>query len=370
MGGEREAILRLPRADQALASSVAAARPAHARLGQHAAALQGLSRPRPDPAAARPRRVLLARARGDRRSRARRGPRRRSTVATLAHLLYFCGRGAAASRVSRRRGLLPRRRLHRRALPHRSLRRVRGPRRISTPASTTFGPHDFALRRLRAGDHRATLVAAAAGEPSVARRPGRARLHEHVLAQRLEVSGARVSPLLLGRRHDPRQPARGRGGAGVAGARRAGFVDADGRIGCSTSIGSARSPSAWSRSASGAPAPPSAPPSTAARSRDAAALARARSSYPRSSPRTPPRRSRRPATSPPRTRRRSRGAVDDGRRRRRSSRSALPRCPSRSRPSSCDAARRGDFRATPIRAAAARDHPPRRQRGRSPPTAR
>jgi len=30
-----------------------------------------------------------------------------------------------------------------------------------------FGPHDFALRRLRSGDHRATLVAAAAGEPAV-----------------------------------------------------------------------------------------------------------------------------------------------------------------------------------------------------------
>jgi SagB-type dehydrogenase family enzyme len=30
-----------------------------------------------------------------------------------------------------------------------------------------FGPHDFALRRLRAGDHRTTLVAAAAGEPAV-----------------------------------------------------------------------------------------------------------------------------------------------------------------------------------------------------------
>ena len=34
-----------------------------------------------------------------------------------------------------------------------------------------FGPHDFALRRLRAGDHRATLVAAAAGEPSVGDAP-------------------------------------------------------------------------------------------------------------------------------------------------------------------------------------------------------
>src|SRR5262249_44240019 len=30
-----------------------------------------------------------------------------------------------------------------------------------------FGPHDFALRRLRAGDHRATLLAAAAGDAAI-----------------------------------------------------------------------------------------------------------------------------------------------------------------------------------------------------------
>ena len=34
-----------------------------------------------------------------------------------------------------------------------------------------FGPHDFALRCLRAGDHRAALVAAAANEPAVAAAP-------------------------------------------------------------------------------------------------------------------------------------------------------------------------------------------------------
>jgi SagB-type dehydrogenase family enzyme len=34
-----------------------------------------------------------------------------------------------------------------------------------------FGPHDFALRRLRAGDHRATLLDAAAGEPAVGDAP-------------------------------------------------------------------------------------------------------------------------------------------------------------------------------------------------------
>ncbi len=34
-----------------------------------------------------------------------------------------------------------------------------------------FGPHDFALRRLRAGDHRATLVAAATDEPALRAAP-------------------------------------------------------------------------------------------------------------------------------------------------------------------------------------------------------
>jgi SagB-type dehydrogenase family enzyme len=34
-----------------------------------------------------------------------------------------------------------------------------------------FGPHDFALRRLRDGDHRAAVVAASAGEPAVANAP-------------------------------------------------------------------------------------------------------------------------------------------------------------------------------------------------------
>jgi SagB-type dehydrogenase family enzyme len=34
-----------------------------------------------------------------------------------------------------------------------------------------FGPHDFALRRLREGDHRATLVEATSAEPSVAHAP-------------------------------------------------------------------------------------------------------------------------------------------------------------------------------------------------------
>jgi len=34
-----------------------------------------------------------------------------------------------------------------------------------------FGPHDFALRRLRAGDHRGALAAASAGEPAVAAAP-------------------------------------------------------------------------------------------------------------------------------------------------------------------------------------------------------
>ena len=43
------------------------------------------------------------------------------------------------------------------------------------------------------------------------RRAGRARLHQHVLAQRLEVPRADLPALLLGRRHHPREPARRRG---------------------------------------------------------------------------------------------------------------------------------------------------------------
>src|SRR5262249_58912251 len=34
-----------------------------------------------------------------------------------------------------------------------------------------FGPHDFALRRLRGGDHRAVVVDATAAEPAVAAAP-------------------------------------------------------------------------------------------------------------------------------------------------------------------------------------------------------
>ncbi len=39
------------------------------------------------------------------------------------------------------------------------------------PGVYHFGPHDFALRRLRAGDHRAHLIEATAGEPHVASAP-------------------------------------------------------------------------------------------------------------------------------------------------------------------------------------------------------
>ncbi len=68
-----------------------------------------------------------------------------------------------------------------------------------------FSPQDFSLRRLRAGDYRSVLVAAS-GEEAVDRECAvRDRQRVDVLAQRLEVPSARLSPLLLGQRHDSRQ---------------------------------------------------------------------------------------------------------------------------------------------------------------------
>ena len=75
-----------------------------------------------------------------------------------------------------------------------------------------FGPHDFALRRLREGDYRACAARGVGRESasSPARRVvDRERLD--LLAQRLEVPGARLAALLLGRGHAAREPARGGG---------------------------------------------------------------------------------------------------------------------------------------------------------------
>jgi len=57
------------------------------------------------------------------------------------------------------------------ALYHVDLYLISGPLADLEAGVYHFGPHDFALRRLRAGDHRAAVVAAAAGEPAIAAAP-------------------------------------------------------------------------------------------------------------------------------------------------------------------------------------------------------
>jgi len=57
------------------------------------------------------------------------------------------------------------------ALYHIDLYLVCGPLPDLDPGVYHFGPHDAALRRLRAGDHRALVVAAAADEPALAGAP-------------------------------------------------------------------------------------------------------------------------------------------------------------------------------------------------------
>src|SRR5437870_10549908 len=57
------------------------------------------------------------------------------------------------------------------ALYHIDLYLVCGPLPDLDAGVYHFGPHDFALRRLRDGDHRATVVAASGGEPTLAAAP-------------------------------------------------------------------------------------------------------------------------------------------------------------------------------------------------------
>src|SRR5256885_4635748 len=57
------------------------------------------------------------------------------------------------------------------ALYHIDLYLISGPLPDLEAGVYHFGPHDFALRRLRAGDHRAAVVAATAGEPAMAAAP-------------------------------------------------------------------------------------------------------------------------------------------------------------------------------------------------------
>src|SRR5213592_4748479 len=99
------------------------------------------------------------------------------------------------------------------ALYHIDLYLISGPLGDLEAGVYHFGPHDFALRRLRGGGHR--------GGADDRHRARDRRLHEHVLAQRVEVPGPHLPALLLGRRHAAREPARRGGRGGSARPRRA-----------------------------------------------------------------------------------------------------------------------------------------------------
>ena len=104
------------------------------------------------------------------------------------------------------RHAVPRRRLHRRAVPRRALRRLRGTCRTSKRRLPLRRPRPRPAAARR-GDFRQVLVDATGAEPAHRAAPVDARVHQHLLAQRLEVPGARLPPLLLGRRHDAGQSA-------------------------------------------------------------------------------------------------------------------------------------------------------------------
>ena len=113
-----------------------------------------------------------------------------------------------------------------------------------------FGPHDFALRRLRTGDHRAALVDATAGEPRDRRRAGRrssarARSGATPGSTRRAPTGTASGTAA----RCSRTCSRSRRRVGVPARVVLGFVDDDGRTACSTSTPSARWRSRSSRSA-------------------------------------------------------------------------------------------------------------------------
>ena len=70
-----------------------------------------------------------------------------------------------------------------------------------------FAAAEFGLRKLRAGDYRSVLDRSHRRRTRHRSRPADHRLHLHLLAQRLEVSGPHLPPLRLGQRHPARQPA-------------------------------------------------------------------------------------------------------------------------------------------------------------------
>jgi hypothetical protein len=77
-----------------------------------------------------------------------------------------------------------------------------------------FAPAEFGLRRLRVGDCRTVLAEATAADPAIAH--GGYRLHLHLLAECLEISGPHLSPFRLGQRHCAGESSGGRDGFGVA----------------------------------------------------------------------------------------------------------------------------------------------------------
>ncbi|HLY37417.1 MAG TPA: SagB family peptide dehydrogenase [Candidatus Binatia bacterium] len=90
--------------------------------------------------------------------------------ATLAQLLYFSA-GIVRRRTHPGGEIYFRAAACTGALYHIDLYLVCGPLPDLDAGVYHFGPHDFALRRLRDGDHRATVVAASGGEPALAAAP-------------------------------------------------------------------------------------------------------------------------------------------------------------------------------------------------------
>ncbi|HLK10553.1 MAG TPA: SagB/ThcOx family dehydrogenase [Candidatus Binatia bacterium] len=90
--------------------------------------------------------------------------------AALAHLLYFSA-GVLRRRAYPGGEIFFRAAACTGALYHVDLYLACGPLPDLDAGLYHFGPHDFALRRLRAGDHRAALVAASSDEPAVAAAP-------------------------------------------------------------------------------------------------------------------------------------------------------------------------------------------------------
>ena len=98
-------------------------------------------------------------------------PQRALDLTTIAHLLHF------SAGILRRRKRYPGGEILFRAYPntgalhHIDLYVVAGELPGLAAGVYHFGPHDFALRRLREGDHRRTLLDATGGNPELARAP-------------------------------------------------------------------------------------------------------------------------------------------------------------------------------------------------------